>query len=137
LDRKLGGVTVKNYVLMLALLFLTMPAGAKEENGDDLYTSLKRFTDTVEGHPPISEASKDLDMAQSLGYILGMWDGIMVSRVMNREDTSCMKGDISNLALARTVVRYIDNHPKSRGERANFAVTQAVMDAYPCVAIKR
>lgn len=119
--------------LIVALALLSAPARATNDTGDDLYTSLKRFVDSVDGHPPAPDDGKDFAMAQSLGYVLGAWDGIMIERVLAKKDTSCMPAGQSNVALARTILRHIDAKPGDRSVGAVYVVANAFIESYPCL----
>ncbi|MEX1828853.1 Rap1a/Tai family immunity protein [Luteibacter sp. CQ10] len=113
--------------------FMATPAKAGNDTGDELYASLKRFVDSVEGHPPSPDEAKDFAMAQSLGYVLGVWDGIMIQRVMDKKDTRCMPPSLSNVALSRTILKHIDAKPGDRSIGATYVVANAILDAYPCL----
>lgn len=53
--------------LALAASMLSAPVSASSDTGGDLYTSLKRFVDSVEGEPPAPDDAKDAAMFQSVG----------------------------------------------------------------------
>lgn len=119
--------------LIAAIAMMSMPAQAANDTGEQLYISLKRYVDSVERQPVVPDEAKDFAMAQNIGYVLGVWDGIMIARVLAKKDTTCMPAGLSNVALARTVLRHIDAKPGERSISATYVVANALIESYPCL----
>jgi len=123
--------------LIAAIAMISTPAKAANDTGEQLYTSLKRYVDSVERQPVVAAEAKDFAMAQNIGYVLGVWDGIMIARVMAKKDTTCMPAELSNVALARTVLGHIDAKPGERSVGATYVVANALIESYPCLKDSR
>ena len=126
-------VSVGLCYLMLTFAPVALTARALPATGDELYTSLKRFTDEVEGHPPDSTTAQELSATVwSYAFIQGMGDGLLFGALSAHKDASCLNQP-SDLALARITMKYIEEHPQSRAQKTEAVVYEALVQAYPCV----
>lgn len=116
------------------LLVLSSPVAMAGVSADDFYTALKRGVDTAEGHILRPDAAADLDMAEAMGYVGGMWDGMKLEAEARRPGSSaCMAAPIQVAGMVRIVLRYVDSHPNAHSGDRFSVVGSAYRDAYPCL----
>ncbi|NKJ21986.1 Rap1a/Tai family immunity protein [Dyella sp. SG609] len=121
------------FVLMAASM--TCVGQEKAQSADIVYTNLKRFVDFTEGHPPTPDAVQDVSMSMSVGYMLGLLDGLTVGAVVRpHNNTDCLKDRISTIMLARNFIAYVDAHPSKRGSEYQGVAMHSIVNAYPCLA---
>lgn len=117
-----------------ALVFGPCAQGQHLTTADQYYTGIKRYVEVAEGHPPQVDAVADLDSAYALGALTGIFTGMqMEAGWHSKAGLACVAGGASDLALARTYVKYVDDHPAMRGAGFELAAAGAFFMAYPCL----
>lgn len=109
-------------LVVLMLGCVAMPATAMYENGQNLYTDLKRF-DTRNANEP--DLERDVAIAMAFGYIKGVVDSF-------DGQFFCSPQSVTVGQLSQTVLNYLSQHPEYWHKNASVSVRFALSDQWPC-----
>jgi hypothetical protein len=73
-----------------------------------------------------SEATFNIQWGQCWGYIMGVADALsFMSRI-------CLNSEVTTGQIRDVAIRYLVTHPEKRHLPANFVVSAALSEAFPC-----
>jgi Rap1a immunity proteins len=108
----------------LALSVIGNAHGSVVDNGADAQKACRFFTEGSFG---------DSDGARAAGACEGMMETAMVfSPNMPADSRACAPAQGSVLESAKTLLRYLDNHPDRLSEAGITLAIEALRDAWPC-----
>jgi hypothetical protein len=123
------GVVMSFLALSSAEAFAGEPGS---ETMDDVYMSLTRFNDSLQGRQLTVDSAADARAAHALGFVWGVFDGLKASLAYQNIDTKCTSG-VNSAILIHALIARIDANPSSRTSEAWYAVPGMITAIYPCL----
>lgn len=119
---------------MLVAVGLTVWAAGAMADGNTLLQLCRSLIPVLEKSSTVSFSNDDLFKA---GRCHGLIEGTirtanLMDKVYEKEPSICIPADVSPLQLAKVVVKFVEDNPKSLNQSETGLIANAVFENYLC-----